>query len=132
MLWLIGEHWLFSKDKDWLETVYPSVAKLVQMIKYYRTTSPPHWVSMSGINFGDSVDPKFRQELIDGNCDGRHPEYTYAFDVAGIRKAVILAKAIGNTVDAGEWQELANTLFTRYDQQFGQQLRSAYGSFSGN
>ena len=130
ILWVMGEHWQFTRNKKWLERVYPSAQKLVAMVKYYRITPGPHWVCSTSLDFGEALPADKRQELKPGSCDGHHPEYTEAFDIAGLRGAVALAQAMGNEADAKEWQELADSLFEAYDKRFGTNLRQDYGSYS--
>jgi hypothetical protein len=130
VLWVMGEHWLFTRDKEWLRRVYPSVQKLVAMIKYYRTTPGPHWVAMDSLKFGDALPPEKRQKLEPGRCDGTHPEYTEAFDVAGLWRAFALAQAMGQEDDAADWSALADGLLAVYDARFGAKLPNAYGSYS--
>lgn len=129
ILWIMGEQWLFTRDEQWLKRVYPSVRKLAAMIEYYRTTRAAHWVSCTSLEFGEALPAEKRQELKPGCCDGYHPEYTEAFDTAGLRKAAILAEAIGST-DPAHWLKLANELFTKYDEKFGARLAREYGSYS--
>ncbi|MHC4178681.1 MAG: hypothetical protein ACYSWU_14315, partial [Planctomycetota bacterium] len=130
VLWILGEHWRFTRDRQWLTRVYPAAAKLAAMIRYYRTTPGPHWVSMTGLDFGESLPPDRRHELKPGRCDGNHPEYTEAFDVAGLQAAALLARAVGNEADAARFGELADSLMAGYDRRFGEQLARAYGSYS--
>lgn len=130
ILWVMGEQWMFTRDEQWLERVYPSVRKLAALIEYYRTTKGPHWVSSTSLEFGEALAAEERQELKPGRCDGYHPEYTEAFDIAGLRKACILAKAAGKAGDAGQWGKLGDSLFEKYDQKFGKHLPKGYGSFS--
>ena len=42
ILWVMGEQWRFSRDRQWLQRVYPAAAKIAAMIRYYRTTPGPH------------------------------------------------------------------------------------------
>ena len=130
ILWVMGEHWLFTRDRQWLRRVYPSVQKLVAMIKYYRTTPGPHWVAMDSLKFGDALPPDKRQRLEPGRCDGSHPEYTEAFDVAGLWRAFALAQAMGQEDDAADGSALADQLLAIYDARFGARLPNAYGSYS--
>jgi len=130
ILWVMGEHWLFTRDRQWLRRVYPSVQKLVAMIKYYRTTPGPHWVAMDSLKFGDALPPDKRQKLEPGRCDGSHPEYTEAFDVAGLWRAFALAQAMGQEDDAADGSALADQLLAIYDARFGARLPNAYGSYS--
>jgi hypothetical protein len=138
VLWAMAEHWRFSRDRDWLRRVLPSAAKLAAMIRYYRTTPGPHYVKATSLEFGDGLPPDRpdekpahkRQVLKPGSCDGHHPEYTEAFDVAGLRAAATLARAAGNDDDAARWSRLADALMEAYDEQFGDRLPKAYGNYS--
>ena len=130
ILWCMGEHWLFTRDRAWLKRVHASMAKIAAMIRYYRTTPGPHWVQMDGLSFGEAVAKDQRRELKPGRCDGRHPEYTEAFDVAGLRAAAELARAAGQEKAAAEYAQLAGQLMAKYDKQFGGRLANGYGSYS--
>jgi hypothetical protein len=81
---------------------------------------------MRGIGFG----PGEPHELKPGRCDGFHPEYTEAFDIAGLRSAAMLAEAAGNREQAARWRTLAERLFSEYDTRFGDRLPRQYGSYS--
>jgi hypothetical protein len=138
VLWIMGQHWLFGRDRKWLDRVHPSAAKLAAMIRYYRTAPPPHYVKARSLEVGDHLPPDQasdtpadrKQVLKPGACDGDHPEYTEAFDIAGLRAAVVLAKAAGRDEDAAAWARLADELMAAYDQRFGVRLAAGYGSYS--
>jgi hypothetical protein len=123
VLWILGEHWRFTRDRDWLARVWASVRKLAAMIHYCRTTPEPHWVSMDGIGFGNDLAGNRRLRLKPGACDGFHPEYTEAFDIAGMRSAADLAEAKGDAESAAQWRTLAGQLRDVYDGAFGADLR---------
>ena len=137
VLWAMGEHWRFSRDRQWLGRVYPSAAKIAAMIRYYRTTPEPHYVKATSLEFGDALPPDRpdekpayrRQVLRPGSCDGHHPEYTEAFDVAGLRAAEMLARAADNEDDAAAWGKLAASLMESYDERFGGKLPAGYGNY---
>lgn len=137
VLWAMGEHWRFTRDKKWLARTYPSAAKIAGMIRYYRTTPGPHHVKATSLEFGDALPPDRtdekpahkRQVLKPGSCDGHHPEYTEAFDVAGLRAAAILAAAAGRQEDAAAGTRLAGSLMKTYDGNFGQRLPAGYGNY---
>ena len=129
ILWILGEHWLFTRDREWLARVYPSVRKLAALIRHCRTAPGPHWVSPTRLEFGKDLPPAERRELKPGSCDGFHPEYTEAFDIAGLRAAVRMGEALGERDDAGAWDRLASTLLEEYDRKFGPKLDRGYGSY---
>lgn len=129
VLWTIGEHWLFTRDEKWLARVYPGVQKLAAMIRYYRTTPGPHWVAMDSLDFGDALPAEKRQELKPGRCDGTHPEYTEAFDIAGLRHAATVARGMKNEADAAAWSALADSFAKTYAERFNADLAKGYGSY---
>jgi len=137
VLWAMGEHWLFSRDRRWLDRVYPSARKLAAMIEYYRTAPPPHYVKATSLDFGEALPPDApgelpadrKQVLQPGSCDGHHPEYTQAFDVAGLRAAAVLAAAAGRADDQAAYAKLAGRLMAEYDTAFGGKLPNGYGSY---
>lgn len=130
ILWAMGQQWRFTRDKTWLKDIYPSARKIADMIKYYRTTSGPHWVQMDSLDFGPKLPKEKRRELKPGRCDGHHPEYTEAFDIAGLQSVAILAEALGKSSEAAQARKLADRLLEIYDDKFGSNLGKAYGSFS--
>jgi hypothetical protein len=130
ILWAMGQQWQYTRDKTWLRKIYPSARKIAEMIQYYRTTGGPHWVQMDSLNSGPSLPQEKRRELKPGRCDGHHPEYTEALDIAGLRSAAILADALDLSSEAAQWKNLADSLFENYDDKFGGNPRKAYGSYS--
>ena len=129
ILWSIGQHWQFTGDQEWLARVYPAAEKLARLIEYYRTSEGPHWVGLRSLEFGDALPDSERMLLEPGRCDGRHPEYTDAFDVAGIRVMAQLAAERDDLGNAARWRQLAQQLFQDYDKRFGERLPNAYGSY---
>jgi len=130
ILWAMGQQWQFTRDKTWTRRIYPSARKIAEMIEYYQTTSGPHWVQMDSLDFGPALSEENRRELKPGRCDGHHPEYTEAFDIAGLYAAAILAEAISESAEADKWRTLAERLFQKYDEKFGENLAKQYGSYS--
>lgn len=129
ILWILGEHWRFTRDRAWLERVYPAAQKLAAMIRYYRTSNGPHWVQMDALAFGEDVPADRRRELTPGRCDGHNPAYTEAFDLAGMRAAAVLAKALGRNEEASQYDAFAAALFKTYDLAYGPNLPNKYGSY---
>jgi len=130
ILWLMGEHWKFTRDAKWLARVYPSAKKIADMIRYYRTTPGPHYVWYTGLDYGESLPPDKRRELKPGACDGFNPAYTEAYDIAGLNGAITLAEALGKTEDAEVWQKLGASFLQSYEDKFGTNLTKGYGSYS--
>jgi len=138
ILWVMGEHWLLARDKAWLRRVYPGMRKLARMIEYYRTRPAPHYVKATSLKFGDDLPPDApgekpahnRQILKPGSCDGNHPEYTEAFDTAGLWRAAMMARARGEEDDAGDFAALADELLAVYDARFGKNPAKGYGGYA--
>ena len=129
VLWIMGEHWRFTRDRAWLERVYPAAQKLAAMIRYCRTSAGPHWVQMDALAFGNDVPADKRRELQPGRCDGHNPAYTEAFDLAGVRAAAMLARALGRNEDATQYDTFASELFEQYDRTYSSSLPDRYGSY---
>jgi hypothetical protein len=133
MLWIMGEHWRFTRNSAWLARVYPSARKLAAMIRYYRTTPAPHWVWDTSLEGGAALPQDRRKELKPGACDGFNPNYTEAFDIAGLRAAAALAEALGGSEarsEAASWRKLAEDLLALYQDKFGAALPKGYGSYA--
>lgn len=130
ILWIMGEHWKFTRDQAWLQRVYPAAQKIVAMIRYYRTTPGPHYVWDTSLDFGAALPAHQRKELKPGACDGFNPAYTEAYDIAGLRGAITLAEALGQSGDASAWKKLSEELFALYEQKFATDLAKGYGSYS--
>ena len=138
VLWLLGEHWMLARDKEWLRRVYSGVGKLARMIEYCRTRPAPHYVKATSLKFGDDLPPDGpdetpahrRQVLKPGRCDGHHPEYTEAFDIAGLWRAAMLAREVGEHDDAGDFAALADQFIAVYEARFAADLGKDYGGYA--
>lgn len=130
ILWSIGQHWRFTRDREWLQRIYPSVKKLGAMIRYYRTPPGPYWVNLNSLDFGEALPEDDRMELKPGRCDGYHPEYTEAFDVVGLRVVRELSYALGESEETRQYCAQAHQLFKEYDKRFRKDLGKGYGSYS--
>lgn len=138
VLWIMGQHWLFKKDLAWLKKRLAAVKSLTGMIRYYRTKQGPHFVKAGSLKYGKALpsdkrgerDADQKQILRPGSCDGYHPEYTEAFDVAGLMSAEMLLLAAGDIKEAGECAKLSARLMKEYDRKFGKKLAEGYGSYS--
>ena len=130
ILWAMAQQFKFTHDRAWAKRIYPAACKIAEMIEYYRTTSGPHWVMMDGLDFGRELPQDTRRELKPGRCDGHHPEYTEAFDIAGLHGAAVLAGGIDNSSETARWRALASRLHEKYDTSFGGDLGNEYGDYS--
>lgn len=130
LLWVLGQHYLLTRDRAWLERVYPAVRKLATMIRYCRTTPGPHYVCDDSLDFGDALPEAVRKELKPGACDGYNPRYTDAFDIAGLRSAAMLAGELSESAEQGDWCRLADAFMQKYDQKYGAKLGVGYGNYA--
>jgi hypothetical protein len=130
ILFLMGEHWKFTRDRSWLRRVYPATQKIAAMIAYYRTTSGPHYVWDTSLDFGETLSATQRKELKPGACDGYNPNYTEAYDIAGLRAAAALSEAMDDGSSTKRWKDLAGTSFVQFQQKYESNLPKGYGSYS--
>lgn len=129
VLWIMGEHWQFTRDRAWRERIYPAAQRIANIIGYYRQTRGPHWVQMDGLRFGDQVPAEKRRELKPGRCDGHNPAYTEAFDLAGINAGEILATNRNHGRDLFAFLMFAGRLRREYDAAHGNDLPAKYGTY---
>ena len=129
ILWIMGEHWQFTRDRAWLERIYPAAEKIAAMIFYYRKTGGPHWVQMDALQFGDEVPVEKRRELKPGRCDGHNPAYTEAFDTAGMSAMGMLAHEMRDRQQRAPYGAFAGLLRQAYDRAYGDDLPAKYGSY---
>jgi hypothetical protein len=108
VLWIAGEHYLQTRDDAWRARIASRVVEIARIIE-----ERPRYVDVDGT----------RKELIPGACDGIHPEYTEAFDIAGLRAAAML------TNDA-RWSKLAARRLAEYDERFGKDPAAGYGAYA--
>ena len=145
ILWAMGQQLEFTYNAEWAARIYPAARKIADMIEYYRTTEGPHWVAMDSLDFGEKLPEEKRRELKPGRCDGFHPEYTQAFDIAGLRQLLLLSSfsaafdaerkwdILGefSALFAGEtkWADLSLNLLRAYDRSFADDLGAKYGDY---
>jgi hypothetical protein len=137
VLWCIEQQWFLTRNTEWLKRVYPGIRQIANMIVYYRTTEGPHWVSFNSLLFGSDLPVEKSQELKPGKCDGYNPQYTEAFDLAALRAATAMAKALANKTETENlqkdirlWSETADKLAADYDVKYSKKLSEGYGSYS--
>jgi hypothetical protein len=126
----MGQQFEFTFDKEWARRIYPAARKIAEMIQYCRATDGPHWVTMDSLEFGENLPEDKRRELKPGWCDGHHPEYTQAFDIAGLYGAGAIALYVGGDMEGHGWYELGHRLRRDYDRSFGENVGAKYGDYS--
>lgn len=89
VLWVYGQHYQITQDRQFAEEVFPSVVKAVAWIKQARQHDPLHLLPAT--KPGDN-------EAISGHITGHN---FLALD--GLKGAIILAKATGHEKDADEF-----------------------------
>ncbi|UCG48367.1 MAG: hypothetical protein JSU94_01065 [Phycisphaerales bacterium] len=145
ILWAMGQQLEFTFDAEWAARIYPAARKIAEMIEYYRTTEGPHWVAMDSLEFGENLPENKRRELKPGRCDGFHPEYTQAFDIAGLRQLLllsgfsassetehkwgILSELSALSATETKWAVLALDLLRGYGRSFEDDLGERYGGY---
>ncbi|MBV9747099.1 MAG: hypothetical protein JO099_25330, partial [Acidobacteriia bacterium] len=130
VIWSADREEAFSGDPLFAREAMPRIRQLAILISWLRTTPVPHFVDPRTLEYGGDSKNGRRVRLEPGDCDGHHPEYTEAFDVAGLRAAADLAEAAGNSRDAAAWRSTAAMLLSNYDREFSKELENGYGRYS--
>ncbi len=101
-LYAYGLHYRITGDRDFAERVYPSVKKAFGWIQKVRASDPLHLIPATTI--GDNED-------VPGHLTGHN-----FLALAGLKNAILLAKALGNSSDVAtftrEFEDYRTTLLT--------------------
>ncbi|MGH9522513.1 MAG: hypothetical protein ACRD3E_08270, partial [Terriglobales bacterium] len=89
-LWAYGEHYRITHDRAFAEQVYPAVQKAVAWLVQARNADPMHL--MPSTSPGDN-------EEITGHVTGHD-----FWALAGLKNAIALAEALGQTADVKAWR----------------------------
>jgi hypothetical protein len=114
VLWMIGQQFVFEQDLKWVQKKLPAVEQIVKMIQYFRQPQIQPYVSFKDLSFGAAVPAQDRQYLNRIVVDGVHPEYTEAFDIAGVSAAASIANALGKSELKNEWQSFLSAITSEY------------------
>jgi hypothetical protein len=111
LLWLLGEHFLLTRDAEWLARVYPRVRERAELLRAMRRSREPLYADQSRVlpvarlhPEGHLVCEAARGGLIHGRMDWHRPVFwVNAWAFMGLRRAVELAAALGEEDDVGAW-----------------------------
>ncbi|MGH9325120.1 MAG: hypothetical protein ACRD2B_00310 [Terriglobia bacterium] len=107
-LWTLGRYYQFSHDRGFAQSVLPAVVRAVDWLEYAREKDPLH--IMPAANPGDDEFNDVRAHVTGHNF----------WALAGLKEAIVLAKAVGAESDVHEFQQDYNdyhqVLFRLLDQ----------------
>jgi hypothetical protein len=118
LLWLLAEHWLLTRDDDWLREIYPRVRERCVLLFDMRRRKAPLHAPQGRVlprtrlhPDGTLVCEAARDGLIQGRMDWHRPVFwVNAWAFVGLRRAVEMARALGETGDAETWSVEAGAL----------------------
>lgn len=119
-IWALAEHYLFTKDEQWLQSAYPAIRRKAEWIRRmleaketiydYSAEMVTSFIRASMVN-GLVCHPA-KDGLIQGNMDHHIPLYWInCWAIMGLRLSAKCAQALHKTEDAEEYRALAEKLF---------------------
>jgi len=97
VLWTCVRHARLTRDKVWLESVWPKLERIAEYIRKLRRATLENDVSLD-----DGLMP---EGFADGGIGGRKFEYTNSYwNLAGLRAFIDGARWLGKTKEAEMWQ----------------------------
>ena len=132
LLWVIGEHYLFTRDADWLRSVYPRVRERAELLRAMRSTTEPMHGPLRRVLPRTRRSPEgtllcepARHGLIWGRMDWHRPIFwVNAWARIGLKHAAFLASELDCVDDAALWAAEVQAL--------ARALASPAASFGGN
>lgn len=116
LLWVLGEHYLLTRDTAWLRSVYACVRERCAVLAELRRCRTPYHAPQSRVlpearrrPDGNLVAEPARHGLIQGRMDWHRPVFwVNAWALAGLRRAAELAAALDEDDDALAWSAEAH------------------------
>ncbi len=99
-LWVFGEHWRLTRDREWARRVYPALVKHVRGV-FEKCKSDPLGLIPKA--------PPYDNEAINGHYTGHS-----LWLGAGMRDVIAIARALGHKDDAAEFQRLYEEYWKRF------------------
>ncbi len=134
-LWMLSEHYLLSRDEEYLRQVYPHLRRKAELLLEMRRTERPmrrhveHVVPKYALSpWNDLLCLPPREGLITGRMDGHFPVFwVNGFAHAGLTRAARCARALGEAADAARYEaeaaEVREALRRAAQAEFGHNER---------
>ncbi|MGE5409541.1 MAG: hypothetical protein ACM3MI_01175, partial [Clostridiales bacterium] len=100
VMWAYGQHYLLTRDKDYVEKIYPSIKKAVDWLINIRKTDSLNLIPVT--TPGDNED-------ITGHVTGHN---FLALD--GLKNVIVLAEALGKSGDIKEYKRLYDDYYKTF------------------
>ena len=99
-MWAYGAHYLMTHDRQFAESVYPSVQRAVEWLRQARKADPLHLIPVT--TPGDN-------EEITGHVTGHN-----FWALAGLKNVIVLAEALGKSDDVRAYKAEYDDLFATF------------------
>ncbi len=115
-MWAYGEHTRITGDLDFARRVYPAMKKAVEWLQQARAKDPLHIIPVTAP--GDNED-------IEGHVTGHN-----FWALAGLKNVILVAKALGETKDAAEFQAEYDDYYRAFHAQLEKQTATTGGAIA--
>ena len=117
-IWALAGHYHYTKDNEWLNSIFPDICKRVDWIKKMLAADKPIFrasdsrsvwgIAQPGVNI---VCLENNNGVVHGRMDWHNPDfYINCWCFCGLKEASVLAEALGETAKASEWKTAASDL----------------------
>jgi hypothetical protein len=116
VLWTCVRHARLTRDKAWLESVWPKLQRIAGYIKTLRQQTLANDTPLD-----DGLNPP---GMPDGGIGGVFPEYTNPYwNLLGLRSLVEAASWLGKSAEAAEWQREYDGFMAAFRKAAARDLR---------
>ena len=141
IIWILSEHYLLTRDAQYLEDIYPHIRDKAQLLLHMLETDKPVKVNTEFAIPQMMLEPNLdmmclpaRDGLIQGRMDNHYPVlWVNSFAYLGLSRAALCAEALGAAQDAVKWEKAADDLKkairTKASEIFGQNDRDVNCAF---
>lgn len=138
-IWMLSEHFLLTRDMDFLREVYPHIKRYAELLMKMRRTDRPLRKFTEFVIPLCMLDPNVdlmclpaKDGLIMGRMDhGIRPFWINGFAYMALKRAAICARALGeeDSVFEQEAEELKKAIWAKVEPEFGKDDRDVNSAF---
>ena len=129
-IWALAGHYHFTKDKNWLESIFPNICRRVDWIKKMLTADKPIFRSSDARSVFSIAQPgvnvvclENNNGLVHGRMDWHSPDfYINCWCYCGLREASKLAEILDKPELFEEWSKIASEMREKISAEFFSRL----------
>lgn len=138
-IWILSEHYLLTRDKEYLREIYPHIERKGRLLMEMRRTAKPMRLFTEFVIPKCMLDPNSdllclpaENHLIMGRMDhGIRPYWINSFAYMALKRAAFCAEELGKdgSIFDREAEEIKEALLLRAEEEFGKDDRDVNSAF---